>query len=378
MNYKNTLKSLNSGSYYIEQKSIEQKTSRNSFSCIAVSYKRSYWRKKDEKKRTTESSVRKERKSARFKQYRNFAVFHTLTRAQWQTYLGGVKKSARSSTMADRERDESLDDDERTTTASVTALRARVASRRRASAWISHAPCLARRAPKTMASSGFSDPTRHGTPPSGKRRPRPATAIVVRPRNLFRVPRGVARCRAARHNCGLSPPSTVGECDGPPPRHRRHGSTQIHTMPHWSWPRSLVRGNVAWRQGNCLVDSARAERRREEERERGEKRMRNGDGERRGRREQGQHQPKGDGVYDVGNAIRGGDAKIVRQGSPHAGRQTLVVNRAPRTAAATRHCTPVLGVGHVLLSSPPTSRVQLHSGCSQAAHPQPARRNKRR
>lgn len=48
-----------------------------------------------------------------------------------------------------------------------------------------------------------------------------------------------------------------------------------------------------------------------------------------------------------------------------------MVNRAPRTAAATRHCTPVLGVGHVLLSSPPTPRVQLHSGSQHLVRSQP-------
>lgn len=64
-----------------------------------------------------------------------------------------------------------------------------------------------------------------------------------------------------------------------------------------------------------------------------------------------------------------GYAEIVRQGSRHEERQTLVVNRAPRTAAATRHCIPVLGVGHVLLSSPPTrtfNRTPFRSGSSAA------------
>lgn len=51
-----------------------------------------------------------------------------------------------------------------------------------------------------------------------------------------------------------------------------------------------------------------------------------------------------------GKAVRGGGDEIVRQGSSHEGRQTLVVNRAPRTAAVTRHCTPVFEL-HVFLSS---------------------------
>lgn len=80
--------------------------------------------------------------------------------------------------------------------------------------------------------------------------------------------------------------------------------------------------------------------------------MRNGDGERRGG---AGTIPKGETVCVRGNSRLGvGCAEIVRQGSRHEERQTLVVNRAPRTAAATRHCIPVLGVGHVLLSSPPT------------------------
>ncbi|KYN23049.1 hypothetical protein ALC57_04833 [Trachymyrmex cornetzi] len=54
-------------------------------------------------------------------------------------------------------------------------------------------------------------------------------------------------------------------------------------MPHWSWPRSLVRGNVTRRQGNCLVDSRRTKEERERERERA--------GDR--RREQGEQGPHG-------------------------------------------------------------------------------------
>lgn len=76
-------------------------------------------------------------------------------------------------------------------------------------------------------------------------------------------------------------------------------------------------------------------------------RKRNEEGKRR--------QPDREGDRTVGSvlSVRGGGAEIVRQGSSHEGRQTLMVNRAPRTAAVTRHCTPVFEL-HVFLSSSPT------------------------
>ncbi|EFN73619.1 hypothetical protein EAG_08416 [Camponotus floridanus] len=75
-----------------------------------------------------------------------------------------------------------------------------------------------------------------------------------------------------------------------PPRYQR-----------WSWSRSLVRGNVARRQGNCLVGTRLAQD--EEERRSVNEGGRRKDEERRRReaqqgREQGQHRPKGDGVYE--------------------------------------------------------------------------------
>ena len=42
---------------------------------------------------------------------------------------------------------------------------------------------------------------------------------------------------------------------------------------------------------------------------------------------------------------KGSLAEIVR-GSWHEGRQNLLVNRAPRTAAVTRHCTPLVARAH--------------------------------
>lgn len=102
--------------------------------------------------------------------------------------------------------------------------------------------------------------------------------------------------RAARHDCSLSPLSASMTSRGhatdgmAPPRYQR-----------WSWSRSLVRGNVARRQGNCLVDTRFIQN--EEERRSVNGGERRKDEERRRReaqqgKEQGQHRPKGDGVYE--------------------------------------------------------------------------------
>jgi len=246
----------------------------------------------------------------------------------------------------------------------VTALRARVASRRRASAW---SPATRRppRASETMASPGCT-PTQ---PVESEHRPRQAPPPCCRRFQRFHDRRDAVPF-SARHDIAVYPHRASAR------RTQRARNGHAATMawlhpatrytPCWSCSRCLVRGDVARRQGNWpgrarargtasgrgvtegtrgigTVVSARRERA-----------TRETETEREREREKGR---KNGGAYEGTRSLRGGGAEIVRQGSPHAGRQTLVVNRAPRTAAAaTRHCTPVSVVGHVLLShlSPPT------------------------
>lgn len=173
----------------------------------------------------------------------------------------------------------------------ATALRTRVASRRRASAWISRAPCSARRAPKTMASSGYSDPTgetehrlRQAPPPSAK-------VIVSWPR------RGAAqRLRDAEpHRATAVYPHRTGE-------HGESAATPLSVLLHPDIRyAALVLVEKPCQGQRCLEARQLPGRLRSQEVREGaktrRKRMRNGDGERRGWRELGTTL-KGDGVYE--------------------------------------------------------------------------------
>lgn len=182
-------------------------------------------------RRTTESNARGKREETYARVSNRVAISdfsHTHACTQRETYPGGVKRSARNSSTAGQGRAETGKETNRRTTTGGRRRRRRCvrewrrdAGRRRGSR-TRRAFRVARRKQWRRRGSPIQRGTEHRPRQAPPPLERPARAIVVRPRSLLRAPRGVARCRAARHNCGLSPPWTVGERDGPPPRHR-HG-----------------------------------------------------------------------------------------------------------------------------------------------------------